>query len=384
MNTEDKYLHFSEEDFLWDIPFRNWVLQPSEESDLFWKDWMDAHPDRAHVVRKAMMMVRALQPREPDLPEQVITEEIEKLMQALPPHREQQVMEPQEVPVRTISSTRRWWMTAAAVAAVSLGILWVSGLLQPGTTSAEFPTYAELVMRADMPLKEWHNKSDKPLMVLLPDSSSVTLAPGASLSAAASFEGAAVREVILTGKAFFEVKRRPTQPFQVYSNGVVTKVLGTSFTVSADSESGRVRVQVRTGKVQVFEQNANLSQKEIKGVVLTANQQVEYVPGTESLAVQLVDRPLPVPVEDSLGNKIDPPTRFAYERAAVKEVLADMEKTYGISIEIEDPAILTCSFSGDISAGNLYDQLSMICIALNASYHVNGTTVLVSGKGCDQ
>jgi hypothetical protein len=126
-----------------------------------------------------------------------------------------------------------------------------------------------------------------------------------------------------------------------------------------------------------------MSQKEIKGVVLTGNQQVDYMPGTNNLTVGLVDLPMPVAKEDAEGNKIAPPARFSYDGTPVHKVFQDMEEVYGIGIEVENPAVMNCLFSGDISTSNLYDQLNMICIALNASYHVNGTTVLVSGKGCD-
>jgi hypothetical protein len=110
---------------------------------------------------------------------------------------------------------------------------------------------------------------------------------------------------------------------------------------------------------------------------------VEFIPENKNMAIQLIENPLPVPTEDSLGNTMYPPAGFSYQRTPLKEVFDDMERTYGIAITAENPAILKCTFSGDISTGNLYDQLSMICIALNASYHVNGTMVVVSGKGCE-
>ncbi|MBB6499272.1 FecR domain-containing protein [Pedobacter cryoconitis] len=62
------------------------------------------------------------------------------------------------------------------------------------------------------------------------------------------------RQVKLEGEAFFEVTKNPARPFIIEAGQGKVKVLGTSFNVNTDSS--KVEVVVRTGKVQLSS-NAN-------------------------------------------------------------------------------------------------------------------------------
>ena len=53
--------------------------------------------------------------------------------------------------------------------------------------------------------------------------------------------------MLLIGEAFFEVTKNPSSPFFVYTKSMVTKVLGTSFSVNTDNN--QVELIVKTGKV---------------------------------------------------------------------------------------------------------------------------------------
>jgi ferric-dicitrate binding protein FerR (iron transport regulator) len=89
--------------------------------------------------------------------------------------------------------------------------------------------------------------------IKLPDGSMVKLNRGSTLTYPEEFSGK-IREVTLTGEAFFNVTRNPKKPFIIKTNGASIKVLGTSFNVYAYDESSTVEVIVRTGKVELHEQ----------------------------------------------------------------------------------------------------------------------------------
>jgi transmembrane sensor len=128
-----------------------------------------------------------------------------------------------------------------------------------------------------------NNDTDKPMMILLNDGSSVVLQPGGHLSYS---EGANKkrREVTLTGKAFFEIVKNKEKPFLVYSYGLATKVLGTSFMIDASEENKDIKVEVRTGTVAVFsinnldnkKRNAELDKPELEGVTLNHDQMIAF------------------------------------------------------------------------------------------------------------
>lgn len=84
--------------------------------------------------------------------------------------------------------------------------------------------------------------------VVLPDASHVWLREGSSLRYPASFKGNE-RQVSLNGEAFFDVTKKPEQPFVIDARSVAVKVVGTSFNVR--STDAVASVYVATGKVQV-------------------------------------------------------------------------------------------------------------------------------------
>ncbi|AKD03684.1 FecR domain-containing protein [Pontibacter korlensis] len=87
--------------------------------------------------------------------------------------------------------------------------------------------------------------------LVLPDGSRVKLNSGSELKYSASEFGSEERRVYLKGEAFFEVKRDTMHAFVVETQGLTTRVLGTSFNINThDSEHA---VTVATGLVEVSE-----------------------------------------------------------------------------------------------------------------------------------
>jgi ferric-dicitrate binding protein FerR (iron transport regulator) len=85
---------------------------------------------------------------------------------------------------------------------------------------------------------------------ILQDGTVVTLNNNSKISFPKRFKGN-VREVTITGEAFFDVEPNPEKPFIINAGEAQVKVLGTSFNISAYPEQEKVEVIVETGKVQV-------------------------------------------------------------------------------------------------------------------------------------
>jgi ferric-dicitrate binding protein FerR (iron transport regulator) len=86
-------------------------------------------------------------------------------------------------------------------------------------------------------------------VVMLPDRSTVWLAPGAYLGTSRSFIDDA-RTVYLFGQARFAVAHDPAHPFVVRVLELQAKALGTTFTVASDT-TARVSVNVHDGTVEL-------------------------------------------------------------------------------------------------------------------------------------
>ena len=217
------------------------------------------------------------------------------------------------------------------------------------------------------------------LKITLPDSSSVELKPNAEIFYSKNWDKQK-REVHLTGEAFFEVVRDTSRPFYVFGGKIVTKVLGTSFSVNAQKDAESIEVAVRTGKVSVYEgvpQNTIAAQHgiDVTGVILTPNEKVEYFVEDKHWVTSLVASPKPMPT-------IDIVSEFVFSGTTLEEMVNNIEKSYAIDIIIENETSYTCTFTGDVSKMELYDMLDVICKSIGVNYEVKGTKILITGRGC--
>ena len=225
---------------------------------------------------------------------------------------------------------------------------------------------------------EQRNTSNAILRLQLPDLSTVELKPNAEISYSAKWNDSK-REVQLTGEAFFEVVKDPKRPFYVYGGKIVTKVLGTSFSVKAAKDAESIEVSVRTGKVSVYEDavesNDHSRGNDANGVILTPNEKVEFFVDNKHWVTSLVEQPQPLP---SSNKELE----FIFSDTPMGEIINSIERTYSIDIVLENEASNSCTFTGDVSAMELYDLLEVICKSTGASYEVKGTKILVTGRGC--
>ena len=225
------------------------------------------------------------------------------------------------------------------------------------------------------------NETKDPLTMEMEDGSIIVLKPGSTLKYPRHFSSNK-REVYLQGEAFFQITKNVNRPFFVYNKKLVTQVIGTSFTIKTDDENKQVEVAVRTGKVEVYEKRIQESgNKKNNGVILLPNQKVVYHEGNGQFVASLVDVPLPVANNNSLEELED---IYLYESTVpLSEVLQSLENVYGIEMIVENENLYKCLFTGDISKQNLYTKLDIICKALNASYELVGTKIIIRGKGCE-
>ncbi|MBD2700072.1 FecR domain-containing protein [Spirosoma sp. BT702] len=220
------------------------------------------------------------------------------------------------------------------------------------------------------------NESANSVAVQLEDGSTVKLDAHSSLRYPKHF-AADKRTVFLTGDAFFDVARMPSRPFYVYAGNVVTKVLGTSFFVRNQQNTKQVRVEVVTGRVAIYEEGAE-EKTTSNGVVLSPNQAATFFEEQQHFVTGLVEAPQVIKTPEAEKKSVS----FEFDDTPLVDVLTRLEQAYGINIEVESESQNNCPLTADLTNQPLYTQLDIICAALKSTYEVQGTTILVSGKGC--
>jgi ferric-dicitrate binding protein FerR (iron transport regulator) len=332
-----------------DDTFIKWVRHPEQYPELvtFWEAWLVAHPERASEVADATLLVEALDAEITD--EQQAEDRVWE--------RVQQSVGQQPVPMAKHRSLSRHVPYAIAASVVLLLVaaaaLWLAQ--QPGNPLAD----------ADQPaLVRTANDTPHPQTVILPDSSSVVLYPGSTLSYAACFADDR-RDVQLGGQAFFEVRKDPTRPFVVHSERVVTTVLGTSFLVS-DAEGQKIStVQVKTGQVKVAHTPTKASAANAS-VVLHPYQQA-----TLSSLSALTASEIPRQGADSELARYD----FTFRDAPLQEVFARLGQVYQINIMYDDQILMDDRLNADLEDMPLTDKIRVVCKVLDLSYSYDGSTV---------
>jgi transmembrane sensor len=277
-----------------------------------------------------------------------------------PKVQEQTLAQVPPVKVRTIRPYRRWLSVAAVLLLLALGGWWWSN-----RTSRSI---AQALTGTEKGFRTFTNERQVNDVVYLPDSSMVVLEPQATLRYPNSF-ATQKREVYLEGNAFFKVTKNASAPFYVYSNHIVTRVLGTSFFVKTNKTTNDIEVSVCTGKVAVYSEESS-------GVILKPNQKVIYNRYDRLFRTSLVDMPLPL-VPDSSKEEQVTVLNFVFEEEPLSNVLARLEDAYHIEIILEQASLGKALFTGDIKGQNLYDQLEIICQSIQATYEIKGTQILI-------
>ncbi|QIP17302.1 FecR family protein [Spirosoma aureum] len=366
------YYDYTEEDLAQDDFFRRWFQQPDSETNAFWTDFMTQYPEKQSVVVAARALLKAVEQVQV-LPTQAQGNQIwAKIQQQIQDDATELVDEPQ---VHRIGYWRQWAAAAAILLLVGFGwwfarrpetIEKTMGYIQPKSQ-----TEAEWIDKV--------NETNHTLSIKLSDGSQVVLQPQSRVNYPKTFS-ADKREIRLEGEGFFEVTKNSRQPFMVYANGLITQVVGTSFTIKAFPKMAKITVAVHTGKVAVFTAKAlhksQEDQQRIAGMLLlTPNQQAIFDKGSERLTARLVDEP-------TLVKKPETKQYFVFENTAVSDVFHKLEESYGISIQY-DPAIFEkCSLTAPLGNEPLFRKLDIICQTIGATYEVWGTKVIISGPGC--
>lgn len=199
---------------------------------------------------------------------------------------------------------------------------------------------------------------DIPQTFTLPDSSSVTLAPGATLRLQRHKDN---RLVQMTGKVYFNVRHDDRAPFRVDAGSGFVKVLGTRFQVDSRDP---ISVSVVSGKV-LF--SAIRSGEE--ALILTKGQSAVLDPAA-SKPVEITPKH-PNPAAWATGE-------FIYDNTPLPEVLSELSEYYDVTLVAFDAGHSSCesrSLSGEFSTSSLPEILNLINSALGTDIQIESQPV---------
>jgi transmembrane sensor len=363
------YSGYTFADFVTDDAFIAWAKGQAPQTEAFWQNLRQQHPEQVGNMEQASLAVRQLATLKASVP---VGEAV----------RHWAGLEPLlQVGRRVVLPQWQRWAAAAALL-VAVGTWWAVTRQPLETPTVAQPpkstqTYSNLVAKAEQqsPARCWQettNPNPTPLLVNLPDGSSVLLAPSSRIRYELTIHPDR-REVFLDGEGFFEVAKNTQRPFFVYANELVTKVTGTSFRVRAYAHESRVTVRVKTGRVTLL---AQADAAQARPLLVSPNQEASLVrqTGRFSEKTALLPALLPDEIEGQM---------FVFEFTPVIEVLTLLENTYGVTIEYDREVLADCTIKATLGDEPFLDKIKLVCLATEASYEqADGKIVIKKNRKC--
>ncbi|GAB3718050.1 FecR family protein [Spirosoma flavus] len=358
-----QYKDYTVEDLLLDDDFLTWVRADCPSTGTIWNELIATYPEKLEVVNQAKAFIEDQRQGThlPNLPDAELTYHIGNVLARTTVD---------EIPVRRLNSFSTWWQVAAAVTLL-IGLGWA--VLNWQSRQSTY-VYETLVEESTTPLTEIVNTKQTAQSIALPDGSQIRLAKNARISYSRQMAKEAVRNVYLSGEAFFDVTKDPQHPFFVYADGLVTRVVGTSFIIRTSGK--QVSVIVRSGKVAVYSMNKAAKAGKEEKLMLTPNQQATFVAEENQLTRAIASQPISL-------NTASQPATLQFEDTPIADVFARLEKTYGIPIVYNASQMKNCFLTSTLADEPFYTKLDIICRTIGASYKVEDAQIVITSAGCE-
>lgn len=198
---------------------------------------------------------------------------------------------------------------------------------------------------------------------ILADGSEITLHGASGIDIVQMNES--MREVKLTGKAYFDIERDESRPFIIHTPNATIKVLGTSFVIDSDAADTDVRVE--SGLVELSKDGGALSVNLKKG-------EMGFVSNSNKGIIKK---------ENDDANYMAWKTKIlTFDDSQINDVIEVLEDVYGLKVQLEDPSFSNCKLTAKINKKKAKDAIEIIARTFNVEYEIKRKTVILKGKGC--
>jgi transmembrane sensor len=218
--------------------------------------------------------------------------------------------------------------------------------------------------------------------VSLPDGTKVWLNAGSNIKYPMEFLKGD-RKVLLTGEAFFEVKKYPKKRFIVNTSDLAIKVWGTKFNVKAYPEDRIIQTTLVEGSISI----QKLKGKE-KETYLSPNQTATYFKTTGSIPEKANAEPAPLKKVAQqtvhIENKINTilytswkDQKWVIEGQKLGDLARELERRFNVEIKFENESIKQYKFTGILSDETFEQVLEVIKFSAPIEYSITNNLVIL-------
>jgi len=333
-----KYSTYELFDFLLDPDFKQWVQHPDDELNECWHAIINANPTQYHTIQQAIKIIKNL----PPVNQNIHTERKNVLWAKI----EEKINDPFKIQPKKLRLDFVKYAAAILIVVVTASSIWfhqrTTSLIQIVTGNGEIKS------------------------LLLPDGSTVYLAPNSSISYHKNLAENEQREIWATGDVRFDVKHINQNPkailkgerFIVHLGQKINiEVLGTVFNVS--SRLGNSSVELISGVVRVNRNHKQFMLKPGESAFINAEEQLEVSNKVLSISREWEQQTV------------------SLNRTSVEKILELLKNTYGIELKVENKSILKKEIDGVLPLNDSAKALEILTHITSTDLQVkDGTYVL--------
>ena len=347
-SSENNYLSFTEQDFINDPFFQDWIVHSTKEIEEWWASFLKSHPEKAPAIDGARRFLQAVNFEDEVLNEDYIHQHyLQHLAQV-------QTKKRANIFGLNIKTIRRVALIAALVAGVVLAVAIVFSNKRAAVEKVVVATNFGEIKK-----------------VSLPDGSSIILNGHSNVTFSKNWDKEQAREIWLKGEAFFDVRHlnngkrniKPFERFLVHGEGFMIEVLGTSFDIR--QRRGKTEVVLQTGKIKLTLNDSD------SPILMLPGDLVSYTPTSKTIAKNKT-----VP-ENYSGWK---EKKLLLTDPTLTQITNYLEDNYGKKIVIESEKIRNKKIDGPIDLNNLDDALFIISTVYNAEIERKKDLILIRSK----
>lgn len=327
--------------------FRDWVKQPDDERNYFWKEWMAAHPEAFMDVKRAREYIERMTFRK----EQLEQHEMDVLLGNIISSKKKKVRPGRQSTNKIDYFTIDQWVKVAAILIIC--ILFTVLIERFVTNEPEIAAIEEIEW------KKAENPKGRKSTVNLPDGTIVYLNSGSEIKFPVTFSDT-IRLVELKGEAFFKVARDEHKPFIIHTNRMVTEVLGTSFNINAHPFNESQHIAVVEGRVKV-------SNTLGEAAFLTSNEMV-YIDKNNRIDKTIFDEREITGWKDGV---------ISFKRASFIEIEEKLSMWYGVEIIADENFKMEDVYTGEFVHESLENVMHGIAYSSGFKYKISKNNVYV-------
>ena len=204
--------------------------------------------------------------------------------------------------------------------------------------------------------------------IILPDGSSAWLNVDTRITYNTSY-GKKERELVVSGEAFFKVKKNAAKPFIVHIQNMEVKALGTAFNVRGYDDDVMVQTSLFEGRVDV---KMNISGGDLKHQILTPGQSLAFNREKDIANLKKFN-------QETVGAWKE--KRLIFENTPFNEVIKNTERWFNVEIDYNPGKFENDYLTLRLKNGEALESLlEIIDETIGIDYNIQGNKIILTKK----